>query len=208
MGVGGTTWGKVLKNIHGEKLTEFQAYLGNQWVPYKASPHKATFTVILLGSNDADQLQNTLNAVRAKNKGKLHRLQAKMEMDAAYAKATANIDKVIKFLQDELPGTTLLYSKILPRSWWDSHTRTYARWLDMYLLRNLRKSKKIHVREIWAREVFAGKFELMENVMHGMNKTDCIHLNYWGNTAMSYAIMHPLLHMWRAICRSNGSWDK
>ena len=37
VGVGGTTWSHVLKNIHGIDLTAQQAYLGNQWVPYKSS---------------------------------------------------------------------------------------------------------------------------------------------------------------------------
>ena len=72
-----------------------------------------------------------------------------MEMEAAYARIKKKTDKVIQFLIDELPGTTLLYSKILPRSWWCEHTRTIARWLDLYVLRNVRQIKNVHIREIW-----------------------------------------------------------
>ena len=79
---------------------------------------------------------------------------------------------------------TYLYSKILPHSWWGPLARKLARWLDMYVLRELRRRHNIHVREVWARELFEKRFQLMECMMLSMLKTDCVHLNKWGKKGL------------------------
>ena len=209
VGVGGSTWGKIVKHVQGEKLTQFQKYLGHQWTPYKASSHKAMFTLLLLGSNDVDQFQDKLDSIaHGPGKNRVYWLEGKAELNAAYARITSQIDSVIDWLDNELEATTFLYSKILPGDWWSPLARTLARWLDMYVLRELRRSWGLFVREVWAWEVFETRFHLMECVMPGMINTDCVHLNCHGNKGLIYAIMRPLLHMWRAKCRLNGSWKR
>ena len=207
VGVGGSTFEMIEKHIHGEELSQYQAYLGSQWPEYKASPHVPTFTAILLGCNEVDQFDRDIKAKSRKyrNMRKLHWLEAKMELNAAFQRIKGHIDSVLSFLLRELPGTTLLYMKILPRFWWSNHARKLARWIDFYILVRVRQRRHIHIREIWLREVFATHYHFEEQVMPGMIKTDCVHLNPNGNRALIYGMSRPLLHMWRARCRQNYS---
>ena len=54
--VGGLSWSAILRHIKGEKLSERNKHLGNQWAEFLRSKHNTLYMVIILGSNDVDSL--------------------------------------------------------------------------------------------------------------------------------------------------------
>ncbi len=152
----GTTWGMIIKHVQGENLMKQQKYLGDKWGPYKRLTHAPTYTLLQVRSNDVDQFERNMDGLsRGKDKSCIYWLEGKVELNAAYAKSTGEIDAVFAFLNDELDSTIYLYSKLLPRSWWGPLAMKLVCCLDMYVLRELRRNRHVHVREVWAREMFA-----------------------------------------------------
>ena len=207
VGVGETTWAKIRDHIFGIDLAPRQQYLGAQWPTYRTSSHKATFTAICLGSKEIEQFQaKILKKGQAKegHEDEEYSLEVEDEMRSELEKIKKDIDDVLLFLSNELEGTIFLYYKIIPRSWWGLYARKLARWVDYYILVNIRRAGSYHIREIWCRELFDGPYHLMEEVLPGMLTTDWIHFNENGNKAIIHATMRPLLHIWRAYRRNHG----
>ncbi len=196
VGVGGTTWELVEKHVKGEKLTDNQKHLGNQWSELLGSGFEPKYIVLICGSNTVDQFHNSIT--RDIYKSWPHSMfwrHANAELRKAYSKGIRDIDKVLLFFKGHFPASELLYSKILPRCWWSTHARRLARWLDHYIVGVLRKSHRI--REIWVRDCFPGPYHFNENVEFGMLKRDMVHLNQHGNRALIKGCMTPILHKWK-----------
>ena len=193
--VGGTTWERVESNVKGEGLTKYQKHRGDQWTPYMAGNHKAEFVVISLGENDVDSYSRMPygNGDFKKRGGQWKKHH--WELVCQFNTIKGHIDKVMKFLNDNLDKPKFYYIKIVPRCWWSDSGRRSARWVDYYMLCTLRK--RYHIMEIWTREVFESHYKFQEQAMFGMLKTDLVHYNHYGNIALIRSIMRPLLNKWR-----------
>ncbi len=192
-GVGGTTFAKIQDDLKGIDLNENQAYLGDQWSELLKSDFKPAYIVLICGSNDTDKLHNKINCQSRTWPHSMATRYAENVMNSSYCDITSQIDSLMALLHDTFPEARFLYSKILPRCWWNTHARKFARWIDNYIVSRLHH--KYRVKEIWARDVFTSPFKLEECVHFGMLRTDMVHLNEHGNKAMVSAIMKPLLHL-------------
>ena len=194
-GVGGTTFAKIQDDLKGIDLNENQAYLEDQWTDLLDSGFTPSYIVIICGSNDTDKIHNKINCQCKAWPRSMFRKYAENTMKSSYEKITENIDSLMLLLHETFPEARFLYSKILPRCWWGVYARTYARWIDNYIISRL--NRRYRVKEIWARDVFTAPFHLEDCVHFGMLRTDMIHLNNNGNKALISAIMKPLLHLWK-----------
>ena len=194
VGVGGTTWAKVLNDVQG--LNPNKPYLTDQWRELKDTGFKPRYIILVCGSNTVDSFHRRIcNKRTAKWAKSFFWKYADKIQKSTFEKAKTDIDEVLEFLSNEFPEAEFLYSKILPRSTWCFHARWLARWLDYYLLCTLRKTRRI--KEIWARDCFTEHYQFNEIVDYGMLTTDTIHLNVNGNRAFASAILKPVLHKWK-----------
>ncbi len=201
--VGGTTWGRIEENVKGSGLTKYQKHRGDQWTPYINGSHKAQYVVISLGGNDVDSYAGMPYGMGDFSKRKGQWKQHHCDLLCQFNTIKGNIDKVMKFLSDNLDNPQFYYIKIIPRCWWSDSGRRLAHWVDYYILCTLRK--RYHVMEIWTREIFASHYKFYEQPMFGMLKTDIVHFNHYGNIALIRSIMRPLLNKWR-LQRENAAF--
>ena len=199
LAVGGSTWESIIGNIKGDGLSRYQKHLGNQWFSWCTAGKQVQYLVISMGGNDTDQFGRDIHklSLRHSELRPVFWKKAQFMLNKEYYRIRKNIDSVLQFLEDEFPGVELLYLKITPRNWWGHHARKLARWLDHYLTAILKG--RYRIKEIWLRDIFESHYYFGENPMYGMLKTDMVHFNQFGNTALAQTVMRPLLHKWRAL---------
>ncbi len=192
--MGGSTWKDILKHIKGEKLSDRNKHLGNQWKDFLSSKHNTRFIVIALGSNEIDSFHR-LTARNPGVKTTQHMKRIKRDVNAEFDRIKKDIRKVLYFLSRHCPEAQLCYIKVTPRHSWELPARLLAKWIDYHVTVRIRKTYKIQ--EIWNRAIFQQLGKKSESPMYGMLRTDLVHLNQHGNTALSQSTMKSLLNKWK-----------
>ena len=192
MGVGSSSWDRIVSQVKGEdpmKPTK------NQWDPFVALDKKPEYIVISLGSNSVDAYQKTKYGKVDMFKREVHWTNLRDDLNMTFGRLKESIDDVVLFLNENFRDAVLIYVQIAPRYWWGTAAHTLARWLDFYVVKTLRP--RYRVNGIWNRHIFASHYHFNEQVMFGMLKSDCVHLNYFGNKALAQVVMRSVLNRWK-----------
>ncbi len=167
IGVGGSTWMECQQHIQGKELPKSKKGLGNQWQQYLDLDITPTYIILVMGSNDVDQYQQSISA----RDGSMHQRSNhwrsnEIEQKSAFRRIKPKIVDMLDFVKGQFPDAVILYVNIVPRAWWGLHARQLTRWLNYYILCTLRKQYR--VKEIWLRELFDAKYSFFESPMFGM----------------------------------------
>ncbi len=205
--VGGTTWEDCLQHFRGEELSDRQEAkkLGNQWLSFYQTKKKPVFTVIMLGSNSIDRFDREIRDLELRtNKRENFWRRALKKYNAAYNRLYPAVYKVVDTIKKQVPYSRLMYLKVIPRAYWHTLSRRLSRRLDCYINMTLRR--KFNITEIRVQEVMLDKHEIKsEVVLPGMICTDEVHLNSYGNRALSKAITRSIAHKWLNMKKNQAS---
>ncbi len=195
LGVGGTSWDVVQRQMRGEGFINHKSNRGDQWGDYLSTNPNPQYIVIALGSNSVDSFQRERYGKTDMYKRHIHWDIVRNQLNYKFGLLKGYIDEVLLLLSNRFPAASFLYIKIIPRHWWGIAARTLARWLDFYIIRTLHT--RYRVKELWNRKVFTANYHFDEQVHFGMLKQDCVHYNAFGNKALSQCVMRSVLNKWK-----------
>ncbi len=194
LAVGGTTWSKILSHIKGDRLTQYQYHLGDQWSTFVDGGCDTDYLVISLGANDVDKYFQKPSKHDDVDGRQLHPRQLDRDLNAEFNIITAEVRKVLEFISENIQVKQIYYIKIIRRHYWTTGARRLASWLDFHVVQSLKR--RYRIKDIDPKRLSGHHYQFGSQILFGMLKTDITHLNSLGNKVLMSSIMRNLLNKW------------
>ena len=138
MGVGGLTWPKAWPYLGGINLPEHQQHLGDQITDFHISGFHPHFIVIVLGSNDVDDLNTFIMEYWRQHQHETNITSLLLKfMNRWYKEIIQYIEHFFEALLENIPGADIRFIPIIERSYWSNYGITFSGWVNRYILRIL-----------------------------------------------------------------------
>ena len=201
VGVGGTKWWLLHKELHGifrskRKLSKN----GNQWQQFFELDAQVDAIIIVNGSNDCDDFNNCIMFTTpggADNSNFEDASNAKLEQ--WFSELKPIIFAQLEHITDLVPDTPIYYLPIIPRCWWNRQTRCLANKMDHYITSVITKTTSIEIKLLPNASLYKCPERTLRNIyqntMPALFMTDNIHLNNWGIEAVLRDILPTIMDM-------------